>query len=69
MRPKPNSKTGRRILCDKCCTTFRGAGMTRVMRKIVFHFCPRCWADRGSCEAYMVRIAYGEMGAAKENVA
>lgn len=67
---KAQSKTGRRILCDKCVTVFRGAGMTRVMRKVVFQFCPRCWSNRGSCEAHMVRVAWGEkLTANKENVA
>ena len=43
----------RPILCDKCSRIFRGGGMTRVMRKIMFHFCPRCWRDREACEMYM----------------
>jgi hypothetical protein len=43
---------GRKIKCNGCGhTTVTGAG--RVMRKIVFFFCPKCWKDRRGCELQM----------------
>lgn len=37
---------------------FRGHGVTRVYRKIVFNFCARCWsARRRDCEKHMQWVA------------
>ena len=43
---------GRKIHCNKCIhVTVKGAA--RVMRKVLFFFCPVCWSDRRSCEIFM----------------
>ncbi len=43
---------GRKITCNRCChKTVKG--QARVMRKILFFFCPKCWADRRACEIHM----------------
>ena len=43
---------GRKIPCNRCGhNTVKGAA--RVMRKILFFFCPECWADRKACEEQM----------------
>ncbi len=45
---------GRKIVCNKCGhRTVKGAA--RVMRKLLFFFCPSCWADRRSCEQFMAK--------------
>lgn len=46
----------RKVYCSMHCAGFRGHGTTRVMNKIVFHFCARCWRDRMACEARMRQI-------------
>lgn len=47
---------GRKIECNGCGGhTVTGAG--RVMRKILFFFCPDCWADRRACEELMDRVS------------
>ena len=53
----PKCRVGRRILCDMCSNVFQGAGQSRVMRKVVFHFCPKCWANRRACEVHMDRVS------------
>ena len=43
---------GRKITCNKCGQkTVKGAA--RVMRKVLFFFCPDCWRDRRACEVLM----------------
>lgn len=43
---------GRLILCNRCeRKTVKGAA--RVMRKVLFFFCPKCWEDRRACEVFM----------------
>lgn len=47
---------GRKITCNGCChKTVKG--QARVMRKILFFFCPKCWADRRACEIHMDRVS------------
>lgn len=43
----------RAVKCNHCGKKFRGLGASRVMRKMLFLFCPRCWSDRRSCEIFM----------------
>jgi hypothetical protein len=43
----------RKILCYRCVKIFRGKGASRVMRKVLFHFCPKCWRNREACEEHM----------------
>ncbi len=45
------------VFCNKCTRMVRGHGTSRVLRKLVFHFCTRCWRERENCEAFMRRIA------------
>jgi hypothetical protein len=47
----------RALLCNKCVHVFRGGGQGRVMRKILFFFCDKCWTNRQACEEFMRRIA------------
>jgi hypothetical protein len=47
----------RPVKCNKCFHIFRGKGMSRVMRKILFHFCAKCWRDRNACEELMRKVA------------
>jgi hypothetical protein len=47
----------RPILCAKCNSIFRGKGTSRVMRKLLFFFCAKCWRDRDACEELMRSIA------------
>ena len=47
----------RAILCNKCARIFRSKGISRVMRKVVFHFCAKCWADRERCETFMDSVS------------
>jgi hypothetical protein len=43
---------GRKIKCNGCLhVTVKGAA--RVMRKVLFFFCPDCWSDRRKCEIMM----------------
>lgn len=43
---------GRKVKCNGCeMPTVEGAA--RVMRKILFFFCPHCWSDRRACEIQM----------------
>jgi hypothetical protein len=43
---------GRKIVCNKCAhKTVKGAA--RVFGKLLFFFCPRCWANRLACEELM----------------
>jgi hypothetical protein len=51
----------RPILCYQCSTVFRGKGTSRVMRKLLFHFCAKCWRDRRACELHMIRTAAPEL--------
>ena len=52
----PNLPAGRPITCNRCeHKTVKGAA--RVMRKVLFFFCPKCWHDRGACEEFMRRVA------------
>jgi hypothetical protein len=45
---------GRKITCNRCAhKTVKGTA--RVMRKVLFFFCPKCWADRHACELQMNR--------------
>jgi hypothetical protein len=46
----------RAIFCHMHNRVFRGHGVSRVMRKIVFHFCARCWARPEECEELMRRV-------------
>jgi hypothetical protein len=47
---------GRKIVCNGCGhTTVKGAA--RVMRKLLFFFCPSCWEDRRACEQQMDRVS------------
>lgn len=44
---------GRKITCNRCChKTVKG--QARVMRKVLFFFCPKCWANRRACEEQMI---------------
>ena len=47
----------RLVFCSRDNRLIRGHGTTRVMRKLVFHFCARCWRNREDCEAHMRRVA------------
>lgn len=48
----------RPIRCDLHGRKFRGHGVTRIYRKIVFSFCACCWLSRpGDCERHMQRMA------------
>jgi hypothetical protein len=47
----------RAIRCNKCSHIFRSGGISRVMRKIAFHFCPKCWEDQRGCEQFMNAIS------------
>ena len=47
----------RPIGCHRCSRVFREGGVGRVMRKLVFFFCPVCWLDRDACEEFMRRVA------------
>lgn len=47
----------RPITCNMCAKVFRGAGASRVLRKVLFFFCPRCWVNRMLCEAFMKQVA------------
>ena len=43
---------GRKIICNHCeRKTIKGAA--RVMRKVLFFFCPQCWRNRDACENQM----------------
>ena len=47
---------GRKITCNRCAhKTVRG--QARVMRKVLFFFCLKCWADRRACEIHMDRVS------------
>lgn len=43
----------RKIVCSHCSKVFLGRGASRVMRFVLFHFCPRCWMNRKACEEQM----------------
>jgi hypothetical protein len=45
------------VFCHYCPRPIRGHGTTRVLSKIVFHFCAGCWSRRSACEAFMRRVA------------
>jgi hypothetical protein len=47
---------GRKIICNHCShRTVQGTA--RVMRKILFFFCPACWLnDRAGCDAQMLAV-------------
>lgn len=48
----------RTIFCDFHQHTFRGHGTSRVLGKMVFHFCQKCWDEkRGDCEEHMRKMA------------
>ena len=47
--------TGRIVQCNKCWHRFRGKGASRVMRKMLFFFCPPCWSNRNACEELMFK--------------
>ena len=49
----------RPIFCDRHQAIFRGLGTSRVLARLVFNFCAKCWTDdREGCEEYMRRIAH-----------
>ena len=49
----PRLLVGRKIVCNLCChKTVKGSA--RVMRKVLFFFCPSCWQDRRRCEQHMI---------------
>jgi hypothetical protein len=49
---------GRKVICNACLQwTVQGA--SRVMRKMLFFFCPTCWSDRRACEVLMDRLSKG----------
>lgn len=52
--------SGRKVRCSRCpFNTVRG--VTRVLRHVVFHFCPSCWLrNHAECEDLMQKSAYGE---------
>jgi hypothetical protein len=50
------SLVGRKITCNMC-ERKTVAGASRVMRKVLFFFCPGCWFDRRSCEIFMDRVS------------
>lgn len=50
-------KRGGRLVTCSGCSHKTVAGTTRVMRKIVFHFCPACWIDRRRCELLMDEVS------------
>jgi hypothetical protein len=45
------------VFCSYCPRPIRGHGVTRVLRRVVFHFCAGCWSRRSVCEAFMRRVA------------
>ena len=47
---------GRKITCNHCGhKTVKGAA--RVMRKVLFFFCPKCWANRRDRELEMDAVS------------
>ncbi len=59
----------RSITCSLHGKKFRGKGMTRVLHKIVFHFCSICWADREACEGFMRRVVASGSDSGKKRAA
>ena len=57
MRHSPKAPKGRAVKCSLHGKAFRGHGTSRVLRKIVFHFCGACWLKRGACEELMRKVA------------
>ena len=46
----------RTLTCSECsgAATY---GSSRVMSKLLFHFCANCWSQhRSNCEAFMRRV-------------
>ena len=56
MRPRGKPQVGRKIVCNHCChRTVKGAA--RVMRKVLFFFCPDCWMrKRAECNEQMMKV-------------
>jgi hypothetical protein len=50
---------GRKILCCGC-NHLTVKGVSRVMRKVLFFFCPECWEDRRACEIQMDKVSAPE---------
>lgn len=47
---------GRKIKCNRC-NRLTVKGTARVMRAVLFFFCPECWLhDRAGCDAQMVTV-------------
>jgi hypothetical protein len=44
------------VLCSGC-EHLTVKGTTRVMKKLLFFFCPDCWRDRRACELIMIKMA------------
>lgn len=49
-------EAGRKVTCNGCLRP-TVKGVSRVMRYILFFFCPACWAHREECEEHMRRCA------------
>ena len=55
-KPRRAGLVGRKILCNRCLhLTVKGTA--RVMRKVLFFFCPDCWTQRRECEIQMDKIS------------
>ena len=49
-------QVGRKVICMRCeLPTVKGAA--RVMRKLLFFFCPKYWSDREACEQHMQAVS------------
>jgi len=69
MRPRVKATGhGRPIKCNWCLRTFKSGGTSRVMRKILFFFCDKCWANRSTCEEHMRRVVAPALAAGNGKV-
>ena len=51
--PTRRKLVGRKIVCNHC-SHLTVKGTARVLRKILFFFCPTCWLnDREGCDQQM----------------